>query len=113
VGNTSFSGSSDEIKCCASAREEGTLQQFGEKVCILVCIADLSGANMSCLNLLLEILVCDVEILASFCHSVGVCDIDTSLVVDAQCNFAYVLNFFPVNDLTLWLIVETESCGAE
>jgi hypothetical protein len=42
-----------------------------------------------------------------------VCYIDASLVVDAQGNCPYVLNLIPVNDLTLWLIVDTEGDGAK
>jgi hypothetical protein len=68
---------------------------------------------MYCLDLLLKVFVLDVEMLAQFCHTVGVCDIDASLVVDAQGNGADALNLFSVNDLTLRLIVDTESCGAE
>jgi hypothetical protein len=68
---------------------------------------------MSCLDLLLKIFVHKVEMLAQFCHALGVCDIDTSLVVDAQGNGADAVNLFSVNDLTLRLIVDTEGCGAE
>jgi hypothetical protein len=41
------------------------------------------------------------------------CDIDASLVIDAQGNYADVLNLFPVNDFTLWLVVDAEGCGDE
>jgi hypothetical protein len=67
------------MKCCACSREEGTLQRLGEKVCFLVCSADLGEVDVSCLTLLLEIVVFDVKMLAQFCHAVGVCDIDASL----------------------------------
>jgi hypothetical protein len=33
--------SSDEMKCCACSREEGTLQRLNEKVCLLVFSGDL------------------------------------------------------------------------
>jgi hypothetical protein len=68
---------------------------------------------MSCLDLLLKTFMLDVEMLAQFCHAVGVCDIGASLVVDAQGNGAEALNLFSVNNLTLRLIVDTESCDAE
>jgi hypothetical protein len=99
--------------CSACSREEGTLQRLGEKVSFLVCSADLGESDMSCLDLLLKIFVLAVEMLAQFCHAVSVCDIDASLVVDAQSNGADALNLFSVNDLTLWLIVDTDGCGAE
>jgi hypothetical protein len=72
------------MKCCACFREQGTLQRLGENVSFLVCSADLGESDMSCLDLLLKIFVLDVEMLAQFCHAVGVCDIDASLVGDAQ-----------------------------
>jgi hypothetical protein len=72
--------SSGEVKCSACSREEGTLQRLGEKVSVLVCSADLGESDMSCLDVLLKIFVLDVEMLAQFCHAVGVCDIDASLV---------------------------------
>jgi hypothetical protein len=74
--------SSGEVKCSACSREEGTLQRLGEKVSFLVCSAALGESDMSCLDLLLKIFVLDVEMLAQFCHAVGVCDIDASLVVE-------------------------------
>jgi hypothetical protein len=104
---------SSEVKCSACSREEGTLQRLGEKVSFLVCSADLGESHMSCLDLLLKIFVLDVEMLAQFCHAVGVCDIYVSLVVDAQGNGADALNLFSVNDLTLRLIVDTMGCAAE
>jgi hypothetical protein len=73
----------------------------------------LGKSDMSCLDLLLKIFVLDVEILAQFCHAVGVCDIDAPLVVDSEGNGADALNLFSVNDLTLRLIVDAEGCGAE
>jgi hypothetical protein len=105
--------SSGEVKCSACSREEVMLQRLGEKVSFLVCSADLGESDISCLNLLLNIFVLDVEMLAQFCHAVGVCDIDASLVVDVQGNGADSLNLFSVNDLTLRRIVDTEGCGAE
>jgi hypothetical protein len=104
--------SSGEVKCSACSCEEGTLQRLDEKVSFLVCSADLGESDMSCLDLLLKVFVLDVEMLAQCCHAVGVCDIDASLVVDAQINGAYALNLFPVFDLTLRLIVDTKGCGA-
>jgi hypothetical protein len=101
------------MKCSACTLEEGTLQRLGEKVSFLVCSADLGEADMSCLELLLKIFVINVEMLAWFCHAVGVCDIDASLGVDSQGNGADALNLFPVNDLTLRLIVDTKGCSAE
>jgi hypothetical protein len=103
---------SGEVKCSACSREEDTLQRLGEKVSFLVCNADLGESDMSCLDLLLKIFVLDVEMLAQFCHAVGVCDIYASLVVDAQGNGADALYMFSVNDFTLRLIVDTEGCGA-
>jgi hypothetical protein len=105
--------SSGEIKCSSCSREEGTLQQLGEKVSFFDCSADLGKSDMSCLDQLLKIFVLDVEMLAQFCHAVGVCDIDASIVVDAQGNGADALNLFSVNDLTLRLIVDTQGGGAE
>jgi hypothetical protein len=105
--------SSGEVKCSACSREEGTLQRLGEIVSFLVCSADLGESDMSCLDLLLKIFVLDIEMLAQFCHAVGVCDIDASLVVNAQGNGADAVNLFSVNDLTLRIIVDTEGCGAE
>jgi hypothetical protein len=52
------------MKCGPCAREEGALQWLGEKIRFLVGSADLSKANMSGLNLLLEIFVLDVEMFA-------------------------------------------------
>jgi hypothetical protein len=46
---------------------------------------------MSCLKLLLKIFVLHIEKIAQICRAVGVCDIDASLVVDAQGNCADVL----------------------
>jgi hypothetical protein len=105
--------SSGKVKCSACSREEGTIQRLGEKVSFLICGADLGESDMSCLDLLLKIFVLDVEMLAQVCHAVSVCNIDSSLFVDAQGNGADALNFFDVNDLTLRLIVDTEGCGAE
>jgi hypothetical protein len=113
VGYTPPRWSSGEMKCSARSREEGTLQRLGEKIIVLVCSADLSESDVSCLDLLLKIFVLDVEMLAQFCHAVGVCDIDASLVVDAQGNGADALNLFSVYELTLRIIVVTKDCGAE
>jgi hypothetical protein len=71
------------MKCSACSREEGTLQRLDEKVIFLVCSADLGESDMSCLDLLLKIFALDVEMLAQFCHAVGVCDNHASLVVDS------------------------------
>jgi hypothetical protein len=89
------------------------LQRLGEKVSFLVYSADLGESYMFCLDLLLKIFVLDVEMLFQFCQAVGVCDIDASLVEDAQGNGAEALNFLPVNDLTLRLFFDTKGCGAE
>jgi hypothetical protein len=86
VGNIPPRWSSGEVKCSACSREEGTLQRLGELVSFLVCSADLGASDMSCLYLLLKIFVLDVDLLAQFCHAVSACDIDVSLVVDAQGN---------------------------